>query len=124
MATGIGVLDRTYNANVDLSAKIYCFVQKDVSGNGVILATDGGPVLGVLQNKPTLNQGAVVRILGETPVIAGANSCAEGDLVSSDASGNVDTAASGEYIAGIATKAGVFATGQMATVMLLPQGKK
>jgi hypothetical protein len=58
--------------------------------------------IGVLQNKPqVVGQAATVAIRGITNVIAGANNLAVGTQVTSDGSGRVVAATSGDRVAGI-----------------------
>ncbi|MCA1592220.1 MAG: hypothetical protein LC754_06135 [Acidobacteria bacterium] len=124
MANGNGQFELTYIANVDMTNHIFKFVKKDTNGRGVVLATDGGPVLGILQNKPALGQAAIVRIEGESPAIVGPGGLNEGDLVASDANGMADTAAAGELAVAVCIQGGNNASGAYATVVMQRNGKQ
>lgn len=88
----------TLAAGADLSAKQYFIVKVDSSGDAV-LAGDGEAAIGILQNKPTSGDAATVAVSGVSKCEAGASITA-GALVSSDASGNVVTAATGDIVLG------------------------
>jgi len=62
--------DVSFKAENDLSSKQYYFVE--ISGNGQVDACDGTTdnAIGILQNKPTTGQEALVRIFGHSKVSA------------------------------------------------------
>lgn len=89
MSQQTGLLDKTFKAGSDLSAKQYYIVKmcSSTTPYGVILgAANTDEVIGVLQNEPAMNEAAVVRVFGTTKVIAG-TPIAIGEWVVSDASG-------------------------------------
>lgn len=86
MSQAVGILDITFVAGSDLSAKQYCLVKLAGSGTpmGVILPTADGitdVVIGVLQNKPKESEAAVVRVAGTSKVIVDASLTTIGSLV-------------------------------------------
>ncbi|TXH50754.1 MAG: DUF2190 family protein [Desulfurellales bacterium] len=97
----------TVEAGQDLSAKQYFFMS--VASDGQIDPTgDGALADGVLQNTPdAAGKAATLAISGVSRVKAGAG-VTKGDLVASDASGKVVTAATNDQILGkaLATASG------------------
>lgn len=92
-----------------------------VAGQVVLCTVLGEGILGILQNKPTLNQSADVTVLGSTKAQAGA-ALAAGDKLMTNASGQVITAATvGSRIIGQASEA-ASAAGQIITIALVPGG--
>ena len=108
-----GATDWSGEAAADLSSNQYNFVKLDGSGNVALCVANsaGQKPIGVLQNKPTSGQTALVRIIGITKLEAGV-SFDEGDLLAaSDASSLADNgqavaADSGDYVCGQAIVAG------------------
>lgn len=96
MAYEVPVLTVTVPAGADLSGSQYRLVKLDANGNA-ILATAGDLCVGVLQNKPTLGQGATIMMDGITKFIAGA-AVASGVGVQSDANGAGITLAGGQRL--------------------------
>lgn len=111
----------TFTAEEDLSAKQFYFVKQGTAETGVLLNdTAGGPVLGVLQNKPTSGQMALVAISGTSKcsfnasVAAGlrATSSSDAQLAAAsaltvDSSGQSATAAStGSFVVGVVRENG------------------
>lgn len=84
---------RTRLAGADLSAAQYQFVKLNASGQ-VVLAGAGEEVYGVLYNKPTSGQAAMIATDGVAWVKA-AGVIAPGARVASNASGLATTAAAG-----------------------------
>jgi len=89
--------DGTRKAAADLSAAAnqYKFVNLDGDGNVVLANAAGEPCYGVLQNKPGLNQTAVVTVTGVSKLQADGNINA-GDLIACSADGQAKVAAPGE----------------------------
>lgn len=87
----------TLEAGADLSAKQYFFVTQ-AAGDGQVDPTgDGALANGVLQNKPdAAGKAATVAVRGVSKVSA-AGVITRGDIVSSDANGEANTIASGDY---------------------------
>jgi hypothetical protein len=118
MATVEGRFNRTYIAGTDLSAAQFHFVALAADGE-VDLAGDGVVVAGVLLNKPLVSNAATVAFFGRVIVEAGATVTA-GDAVTSNAAGEVITAATGDIIAGYARESGV--DGQIIAIDLINGG--
>ena len=97
MAYESACLDLTFaNAN-DLSAKQFYFVKMSASNTIVVCAAATDKPIGVLQNKPTANQAAVVRVIGCTKV-SSEQALAAGNLIGTSADGEADV-----YVAGTDT---------------------
>jgi hypothetical protein len=102
---------RGFIAEADLSAKQYFILKLGATANGVALAAGATEsILGILQNKPTANQIANVRLCnsqGTSKVKAGGTINA-GDWVTSDANGKaVATTTAGNIVIGRALEAAV-----------------
>ena len=130
MATYNWGVDKTFLADVDLSASQYYFVVPAsragyVQINGVAAAS----VLGVLQNDPVAGEEAVVRMLGFTKVRsntnAGASPLAFGGLVKSASDGMATGAlnpAASSITAGVSMEAVASGSGQYVEIFLMPTG--
>jgi len=103
MSQQTGVLDITLKAAVNLSAKQYYLVKlHSTEGEVTLCAATTDIILGVLQNKPTTGQAAVVRVLGTTKVKNGATSVAINAMVTSSLAGKAITAATDKnWVVGI-----------------------
>lgn len=96
----------TLEADADLSASQYRFV--DITGvhNCGAVAASGQRSIGVLQNKPdAANKAATVAVHGVSKVECG-GSVTAGDEVTTDASGKAVTAAGGNHVLGVALDTG------------------
>jgi len=102
MAYEIPGFSFTLPAAADLSALQFRAVNVDATGKAALPAALGR-IIGVLQNKPTLNQAATIVCSGISKVTAGA-AIAAGANVEVDALGRVITRATG-IPAGIALEA-------------------
>lgn len=103
-------------AGADLSAaQFHCVV---VNSSGVVvLAGDGAQVDGVLQNDPASGEAATVWTSGSvSKVVVGAGGLSTGDAASCDAVGEVNTAASGDFVIGRCLEGA--SAGNLATVLL------
>lgn len=107
-------------AAADLSTKQFRAV-KVVGSKQVNLCVAGDNGIGILQNKPGLNQAASVSVAGSSKAIAGA-AIAAGALVASDVNGALVTALTTNYILGVALSAAGGA-GEIISVLLRPGGK-
>lgn len=105
MAQSVGVLDITFPASGDLSAKQYCFVTLDSNGQ-VAACGANGKAIGILQNKPDAQgEAARVRVLG-TSKLKVAEACARGKFLTSTAAGLGEVADNaGEFCGAIALEA-------------------
>lgn len=100
----------------DLSAGQFRFVNVDGNGRAALVASAGGRGVGVLQDDPAaIDRPACVAVAGRAKVVAG-DTVTAGDNVQSDANGAAITAASGDYILGIALTGG--ASGELIEVLL------
>lgn len=93
----------TFDNTGDLSAKQYHFVKLSADNTVVICAAATDVPIGVLQNAPTANQGAIVCIVGITKVSSDAALTA-GNRIGTSADGQADAKTAGtdttEYVAG------------------------
>lgn len=109
MSQSIRDFEKSFVSTNDLSLKQYFIVKADTANDqSVVLgaaATD--PIVGVLQNKPKAGQGALVRFIGTSKVIAG-GTITRGDKVTSNASGQaITTVTAGNTVVGIALSSAV-----------------
>lgn len=124
MAYGIPVLDITLRAAADLSENQFYFAAVDTDGFADLPAGAGDPIAGVIQNKPGAATGAAdeaasIRVYGVSKVVLG-DTVAAGDLVTTDATGAAVTAATGDYVAGVALMGGD--AGEIVSVLLTHGG--
>lgn len=99
-------------ASADLSAKQFTLMK--VSGDNTVTfqATAGGPVLGVLQNKPESGQSADVMVAGVSKVLAGGILAAD-DPIQATTDGTAIKALTGDHSCGtvlIGCASGSYAT--------------
>ena len=106
-------------AGADLSSSQYLAVQVAADGDIEVAATDG-PAIGILQNEPTENQVAAVRVLGISKATAGA-AIDEMVYVGAGTAGKIETAsaASGLEVIGLSLTAAA-ADGDVITILVLP----
>ncbi len=99
---------RSFIAGADLSTKQYFLVKLGVGTNDIILANAATDrIVGVLQEKPKLNQVGQVAMLGTSKVVAG-GTILKGDCITSNANGQaVATTVAGNTVIGIALEAAV-----------------
>lgn len=87
-------------SGADLSADADQFTAMTLSSGKAVKAGAGVSILGVLQNKPLLDEGATIWGPGTvSKVVLGATVAVDAD-VTPDATGRMVTSASGNYIAG------------------------
>lgn len=108
----------TKPANADLSSNQFYAVDINSSGKIVVASAAGQRVLGILQNKPTANQGAGVAVGGVSKAVAAAAITA-GALLTTAADGRLQTATSGQFVVGRAVSA-AGAANQLVEILLLP----
>lgn len=103
----------------DLSSYQYRFVKVDTSARAA-LCGDGQKAVGVLQDDPAAagRPGNVMVGIGVTKVVV-AGAITMGDAVSSDSQGRANTAASGDYVVGIALETSTTA-GQIISILWQP----
>lgn len=104
MASYDNVSTFSLDAGADLSAKQYFFVKVGTADNAAVVCGDGENALGVLINAPLSGEPAAIANSGVVKVSAG-GSITRGANVASDAAGEAVTAASGDYVLGIALEA-------------------
>lgn len=92
MAQATRDFEKSFTSTNDLSAAEFLIVAQDTSNDNSVVAaaSNTGPIVGVLQNKPKAGSAAVVRWGGSSKVIAG-GTVTRGDLVTSDSSGHAIT---------------------------------
>lgn len=115
------VIDESFRADADLSAKQYYFVRIVTGGNRVDVCTAATQIgIGVLQNKPTSGQTGWVRLFGKTKVNSDA-ALTVNTLIGPAADSQADAKTPGtdttEYVCGIVTKASG-AAGEMAEAII------
>lgn len=104
------------------SLEQFTFVGMNTSGQ-VVVATNGAPIVGVLQNKPTLvGQAASVMTDGISKVKAHGSTVSVGDLVTASSAGYVAAAAAGEYVVGRVVSGSSGSTGRVLSVDIQPIG--
>lgn len=93
----------TFNAGADLSAAQYKIVKIDTAANKqvVLQASSGARGDGVLMNKPTANQPAMVGIIGTMKALAGATIASAGIELMVDTTSRLITATSTNHVFGI-----------------------
>jgi hypothetical protein len=112
-AGGIGTL----TAKVDMTASQYLAVMGDVaSGQVVVNTSNGGRVLGVLQNAPKAGQPCSIWRGSSITKWVAASTITQFDTIASDGAGKARTSSGGDIIVGVALEAGV--TGDLVTVAL------
>jgi hypothetical protein len=124
MATQSGaVLDHTFKAAADQSAKQYYFLKYSAADTVAVCSAAADRVIGVLMNKPNAaGLAANVRILGIAPVVSDGSgtAIAVGDYVGPSSAGKAVKKATTDYsVAGIALDASS-ADGTVIRVLLMP----
>lgn len=124
MATQSGaVLDHTFKAAADQSAKQYFFLKYSAVDTVALCAAATDRAIGVLMNKPAAaGLAADVRILGIAPVVSDGSgtAIAVGDTVGPNSAGKAVKKATADYnVAGIALDASS-ADGTVIRVLLIP----
>jgi hypothetical protein len=124
MATQSGaVLDHTFKAAADQSAKQYYFLKYSAADTVAVCSAAADRVIGVLMNKPNAaGLAANVRILGIAPVVSDGSgtAIAVGDYVGPSSAGKAVKKATPDYsVAGIALDASS-ADGTVIRVLLMP----
>jgi len=110
----------SFDAGADLSTKQFFFVKLSADRKVILCAAATDKPIGVLQNKPKLNEAAEVMVIGRTKVESDAALTA-GDLIGTSADGQADAKTPGtdttEFICGVVT-VGSAAAGEMAEVLI------
>jgi len=106
----------------DLTAKQFSLLTPTAVAGQCALAGAGNLVAGVNQDTPKALQVANICVNGVSKVVVGAaGGIAAGALLASDAAGRAITAATGQYVFGIAREGGV--AGQIISARLLSPAK-
>lgn len=124
MATAYEIpgLRHTLPAGQDFTGARFKFVKVDASGNAILTAAAADIPVGIIQDEPkVVGSPAAIYSTGVSKVVAGAAVVA-GAPVTSDANGAAISAATGNYIAGIALIGG--AKGEIISVLLQYAGFK
>lgn len=113
----------TLPAAADLSTNQYRFVAIDASGEVGLPATTATAILGVLQNKPTVQgQAASIMINGISKITAPASTVAEGDIVQASTLGQAVAHATGGMAIGRIVGGSSGGAGRVLSVLLAPYG--
>ncbi|RVC47586.1 hypothetical protein EN781_00165 [Mesorhizobium sp. M4A.F.Ca.ET.090.04.2.1] len=100
MATESTLNTRTYPAGADLSGSQFRFVKLNTSGQVIACSAAGERAIGVLQNTPdAAGKAATVAVAGQTKVRFSA-SVNPGVAIATNASGDVQTGATGNFVLG------------------------
>jgi hypothetical protein len=94
----------TLKAAADLSSYQYYAMKVSAAETCNVQTSQGGVIVGVLQNTPEINEAGTVAISGVSFVVA-KSAITVGDNLTNNADGSFETAASGDYIHGIALEA-------------------
>jgi hypothetical protein len=117
------VLDHSFKAAADQSAKQYYFLKYSAADTVAVCSAAADRVIGVLMNKPNAaGLAANVRILGIAPVVSDGSgtAIAVGDYVGPSSAGKAVKKATTDYsVAGIALDASS-ADGTVIRVLLMP----
>lgn len=106
---------KVFKSNSDFSAKQFHFA-KLASGTNIAQAGAAEKAIGVVMNKPIVNDDAEVALLGGGALVKLAGTVAAGDSVKSDADGKGVVGATGNWCPAVALEAGV--AGDVISVLL------
>lgn len=120
MANTINIWSKSLIAAADLSASQYCAVIVDTAGKAALPGSTGLMCIGILQDKPTSGQVGQVLVHGESKALCNGTVTAGDHVAAITTTGKIATAATGNYILGIAMESGT--AGALITVDLLPGG--
>ena len=119
MAVELPQFSYTLSAAEDMSSAQYHFVVHTATAETVDLAdSQGEEILGVVQNNPTSGKDATVTFSGLSKVVAG-EAITAGDKITAGADARAETAATGDFVAGVALTA-ASADGEFITVLVQP----
>ena len=119
LPTANPILQETFLAEADLSAKRYLTVKAGTADGSMILASSAGEVvLGILQDKPADTVVGAVCTMGLCVAEAGA-AFSYGDPLQTDADGQLITALTGDFVVAWARQAAA-AAGDQVTVFVVP----
>lgn len=107
-------------AGEDLTGKLNYFAKLNGDGE-IVLCGDGEPMLGTITEENVENASASVHF-GDILKVVAAAAINAGALVSSAAGGKANTAASGDYVAGMALY-DVGADGELVSIARIPVGR-
>lgn len=106
MAVSHDLMSWTREADADLSEKQYYFVKLAASNKMSICSSQGEQAFGVLQNKPDADGiPGTVMIEGITNLICHDTNIVVGSLLTTDANGKAEVAASADFVRAIALEA-------------------
>jgi len=113
----------TLPASANLSTFQYTFVTVDAAGEAGPPATTGEAILGVLQNKPTVQgQAASIMVNGISKITAPASTLAEGDLCEASTAGQAIPLAAGGNAVGRIVSGSSGGAGRVLSVLITPYG--
>ncbi len=105
MSQSIKDVERTWPAGADLTAKKYYLVKLNATKQAILGAVATDSLIGVIQNKPKITEGALIRFGGTSKVVAGA-AIAVGARVTTNAAGQaIATTTIGDTVIGQAVEA-------------------
>lgn len=121
MAKQEAVVSLSFEADADLSAAQWKFVELSADGQAMLVNGAGQRILGVLQNDPSAaGRDAEVAVSGRVKVITGAGGLAPGNEVMSTAAGLAVVATTALHIVGLALTTA--AAGELCEILLQPRG--
>ncbi len=113
----------TLPASADLSTSQYSFVEVDTAGEVALPATTATAILGVLQNKPTVQgQAASIMVNGISKITAPASTVAEGDIIQASTLGQAVAHATGGNAVGRIVSGSSGGAGRVLSVLIQPFG--
>lgn len=119
MSQSIRDFERSFTTgSVSLVTKQYYIVKQHTDGTAILSAAGTDKHIGVLQNKPDISAGALVRFAGTSKVISG-GTIAVGAFVTADSSGKaVSTTSTSDYVLGKYLGTAAAASGDIIEVQL------
>ena len=113
----------TLPAAANLSTSQYTFMTIDAGGEAFLPATTGEAILGVLQNKPTVQgQAASIMVNGISKITAPASTVSNGDLVEASTLGQAIALAAGGNAVGRIVGGSSGGAGRVLSVLITPYG--
>lgn len=120
MSQQTGVLDKTFEAAADLSAKQYRLVKMSGANTVNVASAATDAIIGVLQNEPKSGEAAVVRLEGTSKVSSGTPvGVSYGGYVTSDSNGQaIATTTTDDNVIGIALSAASTAVDDVVEILI------
>lgn len=120
MSQQTGVLDKTFEADADLSDKQYRLVKMSAANKVNVASSETDAIIGVLQNEPEEGEAAVVRLEGTSKVSSGTPVGVDyGEYVTSDSNGQaMKTTSSDDNVIGICLSAASTAVDDVVEILI------